>query len=117
MGVERRRPVRPRDKRTERQTWNPAAELCWLDRLDERRHACLPVRLDQGCHHRRARFTGRRWLRRQTNCGVPAALLLPTSDGVGAEARAAQVPTLFGALCHNVVGDATGTFDCSLAAL
>ena len=36
---------------------------------------------------------------------------------MGAEAGEAQVPALFGALCHNVVRSAEGPFGCFLAAL
>jgi len=36
---------------------------------------------------------------------------------MGAEAGEAQVPALFGALCHNIVRSAKGTSGCFLAAL
>ena len=49
--------------------------------------------------------------------GTAVALLLLASCGVGAEAREAQVPALFGTLCNNVVVDAKVAFDCSLTAL
>src|SRR5215204_4943125 len=117
MGVERRRPVRPRDQRTERQTWHPGAELRWVDRLDERRHAGVPAPSDHEQRNRRGGVREWRWPKRRAIGSTSVALLLSASSGMGAEAGEAQVPALFGALCHNIVRSAKGTSGCFLAAL
>jgi hypothetical protein len=41
---------------------------------------------------------------------TPTVLLLPASGGMGAEAREAQVLSLFGAVCHSVMGGAEVMF-------
>src|SRR5918994_1665565 len=46
----------------------------------------------------------------QTRRGVPAALLLPVSGGMGAEARGAQGPALFGGPRFDQVGCADVAF-------
>src|SRR5215204_3071883 len=117
MGVERRRPVRPRDQRTERQTWHPGAELRWVDRLDERRHAGVPAPSDHEQRNRRGGVREWRWPKRRAIGSTSVALLLSASSGMGDEAGEAQVPALFGALCHNIVRSAKGTSGCFLAAL